>query len=194
MIITVLICCSDTRRRNKLTSLLLQMGLTIVAESSDAQQALRMARSAHPRLVIVDVDPFDRSALDMAALMAKEKLAPVVLITAPHHQEVMSAINEDYVISYIIKPINRWALESAINSALATFRKMEQMESEINKLKETLDTRKLVERAKYILMAELGITEPEAFRRLQKQSMDKGIAMKSLAEAIILNEDLKKGN
>jgi len=191
MVITVLVHCSDTRRRNKITSLLQSIGLTVVAETADAPQALRLARSSHPRLIVIDIEHYDYNEMETATIIAKEKLGPVILIVAPYQQNVIDAINEHYVMSYCIKPVDRWSLESAVHTALANFRKMEQMESEINKLKDTLETRKLVERAKHILMKNLNLSEPEAFRLLQKQSMDKGISMKNLAEAIILNDELK---
>lgn len=191
MVVTVMVCSTDTKRRNKITSLIQQMGLTIVAEASDGPQALRLAHSHHPRLVIIDIEHYDHNALETASIISREKIAPVILLTVPHQQDVIKAINEDYVMSYVVKPVTKWALESAIHTSLANFRKMEHMESEISKLKDTLETRKLVERAKHILMRDLNLTEPEAFRRMQKQSMDKGMAMKNLAEAIILNDELK---
>ena len=191
MVVTVLVCSPDTRKRNRITSLLQQMGLTIVGEASDGPQALRLTRSSRPNIVVVDVELYQYSELEAALIIAKEKLAPVILVTSPHHREVIDAIEEHYIMSYVVKPVNKWSMESSIRTALANFRKMEQLELEINKLKETLETRKLVERAKHILMRDLKLSEPEAFRRLQKQSMDKGIPMKALAEAIILNDELK---
>lgn len=188
---SVVICSTDTRRRNKIASLLLQMGMSIVGEASDGPQALRMTRSSRPRIVVVDIEMYEHTELDAALIIAREKIAPVVLLTYPHSQKVVDAINESYIMSYVLKPLNKGALESAINTTLINFKKMEQMELEITKLKDTLETRKLVERAKYILMRDLKLSEPDAFRRLQKQSMDKGIPMKDLAEAIIINEDIK---
>jgi len=191
MDVSVMVCCSDTKRRNKITSMLQQMGPTVVAEASDAPQALRLIHTVHPQLVIIDIEYYDPNSLEVASLISREKLAPVILLTAPHQQDVIRAVNENYVMTYVVKPINKWALESAVHSAIANFRKFMQMESEINKLKDTLETRKIVEKAKHILMKDLNLTEPEAFRRLQKQSMDKGLPMKSLAEAIILHAELK---
>jgi len=191
-LITALVCCSDTRRRNKITSLLQSMGITVVAEAADSPQALRMARSSKPGLVVIDIEQYDYNEMETATIIAKERLAPVILVTLPQQQNIINTINENPTISYVIKPVNHWALESAVYTSLASFRKMVQMESEINKLKDTLETRKLVERAKHILMRDLQLSEPEAFRRMQKQSMDKGTAMRELAEAILLNDDLKK--
>jgi len=190
--VSVMVCCSDTKRRNRIITLLQSMGLTVVAEAPDAQQALRLVRSSQPRLVVFDIERYDYSEMDIASLIAREKLAPVILVTVPRQQNVIDAIKEDYVMSYVVKPLNKWALESAVNTALANFDKMVQKEAEIQKLKESLETRKLVERAKHILMRDLNLSEAEAFRRLQKQSMDKGIPMKELAQAILLNEELKK--
>ena len=190
--IKVLVCCSDTRRRNKITSLLQSMGITVVAKAADAPQALRLARSSKPSLVVIDIEQYSYNEVETSTIIAKERLAPVILLTLPQQQNIIDIINENPTMSYVIKPVNQWALESVVYTSLANFRKMMQMESEINQLKNTLETRKLVERAKHILMRDLKLSEPEAFRRLQKQSMDKGIAMKELAEAILLNDDLKK--
>lgn len=192
MVNTVVICSTDTRRRNKIASLLLQMGLIIVGEASDGPQALRITRSARPKIVVVDIELYQHTELEAALIIAREKIAPVILLTYPHSQKIIDAINESYIMSYVLKPLNKGALESTINTTLINFRKMEQMELEIIKLKDTLETRKLVEKAKYILMRDLNLSEPDAFRRLQKQSMDKGIPMKDLAEAVILNEDIKE--
>lgn len=191
MIVRVMVSCMDTKRRNKITSLLQQMGMILVAEASDVHQALRMARSSQPNLIVMDVETYDNKSLETALLLAREKIAPIILITAPHQQDISKTMKEDYVMSYVVRPINKWFFESAIQTALANFRKMEKRESEIGKLKDTLETRKLVERAKYLLMKNLNITEPEAFRRIQKISMDKGIPMKDLAQTIIINEELK---
>lgn len=191
MVNSVVVFSTDTRKRNRIASLLLQMGLTIVGEASDGPQALRLARSARPKIVIIDIELYQHTELETAMIIAREKLAPVILLTYPHYQEVIDAIKENYIMSYVLKPLNKSAFESTINTTLVNFRKMEELELEISKLKDTLETRKLLERAKYILMGNLKLSEPEAFRRLQKQSMDKGIPMKALAEAIILNEEIK---
>lgn len=191
---SVMVCSSDTKRRNKITSLLQQLGCTVVAEAPDTPQALRLIHTIHPELVIIDIEYYDPNSLEVASLISREKLAPVILLTTPPQQDVVRAVNENFVMTYVVKPINKWALESAVHTALANFRKMMQMESEINKLKDTLETRKTVEKAKHILMKELNLTEPEAFRRLQKQSMDKGLPMKSLAESIVLQAGLKSSS
>lgn len=188
---TVIVCSPDSKTRHKLITLLQQMGLSVVAEASDAPQALRQAHNLRPQLVIIDIDYYDPGALEVASVISQEKLAPIILLTSPHHQEVIRAVNENYVMTYVVKPFSKWAFESAVHTTLANYRKMSQMEWEITKLKDTLETRKLVEKAKHILMRDLQLSEPEAFRRLQKLSMDKGLPMKKLAEAIILNDELK---
>lgn len=189
--ITVMVFCTDTKRRNKITSLLQSMGMTIVAEAADPPQALRLIRSSMPRLVIIDIEKYDYTEMETANIIAKEKIAPIILVTYPYQQDVLDAINQEYVMSYLIKPINKWALESAVHTALANFRKMENKELEISKLKDTIETRKLVEKAKYIVMRDYKLSESEAFRLIQKQSMDKGKPMKSVAEAILLNDEMK---
>jgi response regulator NasT len=167
------------------------MGMTVVAEASDGPQALRLIRASMPHLVIIDVEKYDYNEMETASIIAKEKIAPIILVTYPYQQNILDAITEEYVMSYLVKPINKWALESAIHTALANFRKMENKESEINKLKDTLETRKLVEKAKYIVMRDYKLPETDAFRFIQKQSMDRGMPMKNIAEAILLNDEMK---
>lgn len=191
MDVTVMVCSADTRRRHRTTALIQQMGLCLVAEASDTPQALRLTHTFHPGLIIIDIEPYEHASLGMVTSLAQQKLAPLVLLTEPYHEQIFNTINEDYVMAYAIKPVNRWSLESAIRTALASFQKITKRESEIDKLKDTLETRKLMEKAKHILMETHKLTEAEAFRRLQKQSMNKGIAMKTLAEAIILNHEMK---
>lgn len=190
-LITVMVFCTDTKRRNKITSLLQSMGMTVVAEASDGPQALRLIRASMPKLVVVDVEKYEHNEMETANIIAREKIAPLILVTYPYQQNILDAISEEYVMSYCIKPINKWALESAVHTALANFRKMEHKEQEILKLKDTLETRKIVERAKYIVMRDYKLAEAEAFRFIQKQSMDRGMPMKNIAEAILLNDEMK---
>ncbi|PKM87944.1 MAG: response regulator [Firmicutes bacterium HGW-Firmicutes-12] len=190
--ITVMVFCTDTKRRNKITSLIQTMGMTVVAEASDGPQALRLIRSSMPHLVIIDVEKYDYNEMETASIIAKEKIAPIILVTYPYQQNILDAITEEYVMSYLIKPLNKWALESAVHTALASFRKMENKELEINKLKDTLETRKLVEKAKYIVMRDYKLSETDAFRLIQKQSMDRGMPMKNIADAILLNDEMKR--
>jgi response regulator NasT len=167
------------------------MGITVVAEAADGPQALRLIRASMPSLIIIDVEKYEPSEMETANIIAREKIAPVLLVTYPYHQNILDAISEEYVMSYLIKPINKWALESAVHTALASFRKMKHKEQEITKLKDTLETRKLVERAKYIVMQDYKLDEAAAFRFIQKQSMDRGLPMKNIAEAILLSDEIK---
>lgn len=192
MTVRVMVCCVDIKRRNKISLLLQQMGMFLVAETTNVHQALRMARSSQPNLIVMDIETYDNKSLEITMTLAREKIAPIILITAPYQQGINKTVNEDYIMSYVVRPINKCFFESAIQTALANFRKMEKKDSEIDILKNTLETRKLVERAKYILMKNLNISEPDAFRRMQKISMDKSLPMKDLAQTIILNEELKE--
>ncbi len=190
MCATVIIYSSDTRRKNKIISLTRSIGLNVIGDAVDAPQALRLVHATQPDLVIIDIN-IDHQEIEVAAVIADKKIAPVIIITAPQQQNILDTLNREYLITYVVKPINKWAFEAAIHMTLAGFRKLREMEKEIEKLKETLETRKLVERAKHIIMQDHNLTEQAAFRRLQKQSMDRGIPMKEIAEAIILSDNLK---
>ena len=188
MELTVLICSVDPKRRNKLVTIIKQLGFYVVSEAADVHQALRQVQTTMPQLVLFDIVHYDPGSLEVASLISRERLAPVILISGPHHQEVVQTVHDNSAMAYVVTPINLWALEASIYATMANFRKLKQMEAELSKLKDTLESRKLVDKAKHILMKEKQITEPEAFRLLQKESMDKGIPMKKLAEAIVFNE------
>lgn len=161
------------------------MGLTVIAEATDTHSALRLARSARPGLVVIDIQKCDHQAIDPVSTILKENLAPVLLVTTHQYQNFIDLLDQYPTMSFVIKPLNRWMLESTVHTLLANFRKISEMENEINRLKDTLETRKLVEKAKYIVMRDLGLAEAEAFRRMQKHSMDKGLPMRELAEGIL---------
>ncbi len=190
MSITVMVYSSKPENRKNIVGLLQKMGLSVITEASDTQQALRLARSSRPNLIIYDIDSFEYRSLETATILANEKIAPLLLITDPHQQRVIAAMREDYIMSYVVRPLTRWTLQSAIHTVLSAINKLKEKESEITKLKNNLETRKLVEKAKHLVMKELSLSEDEAYRRMQRLSMNKGVPLKQVAEAIILKYEL----
>lgn len=190
MAITVMVYSSKHENRKRIIALLQKMGLNVITEASDTQQALRLARSSQPNLVIYDIDSYEYRGLETATILASEKIAPLLLITDPHQQKVITAMKEDYIMSYVVRPLTRWALQSAIHTVLYAIKKLKEKESEISKLKNNLETRNLVEKAKHLVMKELSISEDEAYHRIQRLSMNKKVTLKQVAEAIILKYEL----
>jgi response regulator NasT len=127
-----------------------------------------------------------------AKVLTEEKIAPVLLLTAFSQQDLVERAKEAGVVGYIVKPFREAELVPAIEIALTRFQEFQALEKETADLKETLETRKLVDRAKGLLMDTQGLTEAEAFRKIQKMSMNTRKPMKEIAEAILLTHQMEK--
>ncbi|HET7079846.1 MAG TPA: response regulator [Chloroflexia bacterium] len=187
----LIIVDDDSIIRMDLRDLLTAMGYTVAGEAADAETAITLARDIRPDLVIMDIRmPGDRDGIDAAATLTAEHIAPVLLLTAFSDPELVRRANEASVVGYLLKPFSEGGLRPAIEVTLARFREFQEMARETHDLREQLETRKLVERAKGVLMAQYNLNEAEAFRRIQKASMDTRRPMKAIAEAILLTSQV----
>jgi response regulator NasT len=175
-----------------LREMLTNLGYLVVGEASDGVSAVNMARELKPDLVIMDVMMPAMDGIEAARLLTAEKIAPVLLLTAYSQQDLVERAKEAGVVGYLVKPFRESNLAPAIEVTLARFEEFQALQKEVADLKETLETRKLVDRAKGILMTTQGLTEQEAFRRIQKMSMNTRRPMKEIAEAIILANEVKE--
>jgi two-component system, response regulator PdtaR len=184
----VIIADDESIIRMDLREMLTNLGYLVVGEVGDARSAVNLARELKPDLVIMDVrfegDEFD--GIDAAKILTEEKIAPVLLLTAYSQRELVERAKVAGVTGYIVKPFRESDLAAAIEVALARFAEFRALEKEVGDLKLALETRKLVDRAKGILMDVQGLSEAEAFRKIQKMSMNTRKSMKDVAEAIIL--------
>ncbi|HET7080294.1 MAG TPA: response regulator [Chloroflexia bacterium] len=187
----IIIVDDDSLIRMDLRDLLQRMGYLVVGEAGDAQSGINTARSLRPDLVIMDVRMAgDKDGIDAAATLTAERLAPVLLLTAFSDMDLVQRATEAGVGGYLLKPFSEGELRPAIEVTLARFREFQELSREAQDLRDQLDTRKLVERAKGVLMNQLHLSEEEAFSRIQKASMNTRKPMKAIAEAILLSKQI----
>lgn len=177
---------SDTRTRNKLKDILTRQGHLIVGEAKDGNQALLQIRSTEPDLVILESKLPGTDGLEIAKIIEESRIAPVVLLVEPSQQDVLYNLKDSWVFAFLIKPIQELNILPAIKMARSNFEKIVSLEKEITELKESLDQRKIVERAKGLLMSKKGLSEDQAYKYIQQQSMKKRVSKNEIAEAIIL--------
>ena len=182
----VIIADDESLVRLDLREALTELGYLVVGEVSDGQSAINMARELAPDVVVMDIKMPGLDGIEAAQVLTQEKVAPVVLLTAYSQKELIDRAKEAGVVGYLVKPFRETDLTPAIELALARFAEFRALEDEVGNLTEALETRKKVERAKGILMEKQGINEQEAFRKIQKMSMNTRKPMKEVAEAIIL--------
>lgn len=166
--------------------MLTNLGYLVVGEVGDGQSAVNLARELKPDVVLMDIRMPDLDGIDAAKILTEEQIAPVVLLTAYSQKELVERAKEAGVVGYLVKPFRESDLMPAIEVALARFAEFQAMNQEVSDLQNALETRKLVDRAKGILMDTQKLDEQEAFRKIQKMSMNTRKPMKEVAEAIIL--------
>ena len=179
----ILVAEDETLIRMDLVEMLRDAGYEVIAEASNGEEAIALADSHRPDLAILDVK---MPILD--GISAAEKIitiAPVLMLTAFSQRELVDRAREAGAMAYVVKPFTINDLIPAIEIAISRHREMKSLESEVNNLHERLETRKLVDRAKGILMQALNLSEPEAFSWIQRSAMDRRISMKEVAEAVI---------
>jgi response regulator NasT len=182
----VIIADDESLVRTDLREALTELGYLVVGDVGDGQSAVNMARELDPDAVVMDIKMPGMDGIEAAQILTQEKIAPVVLLTAYSQKELIDRAKEAGVVGYLVKPFKETDLAPAIELAIARFSEFRALEEEVDNLAEALETRKKVERAKGILMDQQGMTETEAFRKIQKMSMNTRRPMKEVAEAIIL--------
>jgi two-component system, response regulator PdtaR len=184
----VIIADDESIIRMDLREMLTNLGYLVIGEVGDGRSAVNLARELRPDIVIMDIkfegEGFD--GIDAARMLTEERIAPVLLLTAYSQRELVMRAREAGVVGYLVKPFREADLVPAVEVALARFAEFRTVEEQVGDLQQALETRKFVDRAKGILMDSQGLSEAEAFRRIQKMSMNTRKPMKDVAEAIIL--------
>ncbi len=167
------------------------MGYFVVGEAGDGITALKLIRSREPELAVLDTSLPGMDGLQIAEIAWQDRLAPVVLLTSYIDPTVLEKARAARGAALLQKPVDENTLLPAMELARSNYEELCKLEDKIKELKETLKTRKVVEKAKGILMETLGLSEGEAFKRIQKQSMNKRVSMRAVAEAVIMANNLK---
>jgi response regulator NasT len=166
--------------------MLTALGYHVVGEASDGATAVRLARETHPDLVIMDIQMPELDGLEAARILTAENVAPVLLLTAYSQKELVERAQQAGVVGYLVKPFRDSDIQPAVEVALSRFEEFRAVREQVRTLEESLETRKIVDRAKGVLMDTQGLKEADAFRRIQKLSMDSRKSMRDVAEAILL--------
>ena len=181
----VLIAEDEALIRLDLKEMLEEEGYDVVGEAGDGEEAVAMANRLRPDLVILDVKMPKLDGIAAAERIAGERVAPVVIFTAFSQRDLVERAREAGAMAYLVKPFQKKDLVPTIEMATSRFAEIVALEQEVGGLQERLEARKTVERAKGVLMTEHGMTEPEAFRWIQRTAMDRRTTMRAVADAVL---------
>ncbi|ANW65280.1 transcriptional regulator [Mycobacterium sp. djl-10] len=181
----VLIAEDEALIRLDLAEMLREEGYEVVGEAGDGQEAVELAEQLNPDLVIMDVKMPRRDGIDAAAEIAAKRIAPIVILTAFSQRDLVEKARDAGAMAYLVKPFSINDLIPAIELAVSRFSELAQLENEVANLSDRLETRKLVERAKGLLQTKQNMSEPEAFKWIQRAAMDRRTTMKRVAEVIL---------
>lgn len=175
--------------RDYFIRILPRQGHRVVAAAADGADLLEQCRTAHPDLVITDIKMPDMDGIEAAVRLYKERPTPVILVSAHHDQSLIERAEANHIMAYLVKPIKESDLPPVIALAMRRFEQFEALRRETSDLRQALEDRKLIERAKGILMRRASIDEPTAFRRLQKTASDRNLKLVEVARTIITAEE-----
>ena len=177
---------------NKYIPVINSTGHKVVGLSQNSSESLRQVKSIQPDLVILDTSGGSWGEFIELAEIIFEDGYPVVLIIDYPQKDKMSKLGEKRFFPFIIKPVNEEVLPLVMDIAVNTYKSTQKLEEEVKRLRKELVTRKVIEKAKGIIMETMGLSEREAFRRIQKQSMNKRVSMRKVSEAIIMASEMDK--
>ena len=181
----VVVAEDETLIRLDIIEILRGEGYDVVGEADNGEKAVQLAEELKPDLVLMDVKMPVMDGITAAEKIVKARIAPVVLLTAFSQKELVERASEAGALAYVVKPFTPNDLLPAIEIALARYEQIITLEAEVADMVERFETRKLVDRAKGLLNEKMGLSEPEAFRWIQKASMDRRLTMQDVAKAII---------
>ena len=171
--------------RRDLVEMLTEEGYDVVGEAGDGEAAVALATELRPDFVVMDVKMPKMDGISAAEQIAGERIAPVIMLTAFSQRELVERAAQAGAMAYVVKPFGKADLVPAIEIARVRFAEIRALEAEVTGLKERLEARKLIERAKGTLLTQRGLSEPEAFRWIQRNAMDNRTSMRAVAETVL---------
>jgi two-component system, response regulator PdtaR len=188
--VRILLGMNSETSSNKLKAILVENSYLVIDISKDGHDCLRKIRALKPDLVILDYSLPLLNGYEIAKIALEDRICDVILIATEPQDSVIDEMKSENNFVCMVKPLNKSSLINTIDLMIKNKRRISELERQIDELRSSLDTRKEVEKAKGLLMKNLNLSEPEAFKRIQRQSMDRGIPMKEIAKAIILAYDI----
>ncbi|HEY9412051.1 MAG TPA: response regulator [Jiangellaceae bacterium] len=185
----VLVAEDESLIRLDLVEMLAEEGYDVVAEAADGATAVKLAEEHRPDLVVMDVKMPVLDGISAAERIVAQRIAPVLILTAFSQRDLVERAREAGAMAYLVKPFTKADLVPAIEMALSRHEELSQLENEVADLSERLETRKLVDRAKGALQTRYGLTEPDAFRWIQKAAMDKRTSMRAVAQVVLADAE-----
>ena len=181
----VVIAEDEALIRLDLAEMLGEEGYDVVGQAGDGQRAVELVEEHRPDLVVLDVKMPRLDGISAAERIAAQRIAPVVILTAFSQRDLVERAREAGAMAYLVKPFDKRDLVPAVEMARSRFAELQQLEAEVADLTERLETRKQVDRAKAIIQEKLGVSEPDAFRWIQKTAMDLRLSMRDVAQGVI---------
>jgi AmiR/NasT family two-component response regulator len=181
----VIVAEDEALIRLDLVEMLTEEGYDVVGQAGDGEAAVALATELNPDLVVMDVKMPKMDGITAAEQIASQRIAPVVMLTAFSQRDLVDRARQAGAMAYVVKPFGKADIIPAIEIARARFAEIQAVEAEVTDLTERLESRKAVDRAKGLLQTGLGLTEPEAFRWIQKTAMDLRKSMREVAEGVI---------
>lgn len=181
----IVIADNESLIRLDIREMLEDAGHEVVGEAVNGRRAVELTRQHRPDLVLMDIKMPEMDGITAAGKIYADKIAPVILLTAFSQPDIVDKAKDSGVQGYLVKPVQESQLFPAIEIALSRWQEMQGLEDELEKLKDSLETRKLIDRAKGIIMAAHKLGEQEAYRRMQQYAMQKRVPLKDVAQSII---------